>query len=840
MKTKLNKKDYINLFILASFFVVFIVLIIGNKYVLGSTTDWSSQHIDFPEYFRALFYDTKDLLPDFAFNLGAGQNIYNFAYYGLLSPIVLVSYLFPNLRMVTYLMIANSVMVYFSVILMYKFLRNHKIDSRLSFISTLIFMCATPLIFHLHRHFMFINYMPFLILSLTGVDKYFYEHKSWLLIISIFLMIMTSYYFSVVGIVAIVIYGIYIYLKLNNKITLKKFIIDGIKFVIPIFIGVLLSCILILPTFLVILSSREATTVSISLKDILMPGINLDYILYRYYGIGLSVIVIFALVHSLFKKRKEIKFLGIILSSLLIFPIINYLFNATMYIDSKSLIPFLPLYIIVIALFLKDLFTKQVDIKKNVIISLIVILIGTFSLGKLNYILIIDTLWLLIALYIYYKKEKRIVLEIGIGLSVCLICLGFNKYDTLVTKEFLYGNEYNTQSNLINEITKKDKGIYRISNQITPLENANRTYNNLDYYKTTLYSSTYNVNYNKFYYDVLNNPIQSRNRVITSSAKNYPFLLLTGNKYLISKTKPYIGYEKIESNDNINVYKNENVLPIAYASSNIMSLKEFNDLGYPYNQEAILKNIIVDNNQVINFNSNVTKVDLPINKEDLEKLDIKKDGDVYVFNVSQKTSIKLDLEEPLHNTLLYIRFKLLEDNPCSVGDTEIKINGILNKLTCNPWKYHNKNFVFDYVIANEDIDSLKINLSKGTYKIKDIEFYTLKYDNINNINENIDEFKFQKDKTKGDVIEGDIEVKNDGYFVLSVPFDKGFNILVDGKETSYEAVNVDFLGFEIKKGKHHIKIEYNAPGKNIGIILSMLGLISLVAITLYENKKSTN
>ena len=46
-----------------------------------------------------LFYDTKDLFPNFAANLGAGENIYNFSYYGLYSPIILFSYLLPFVQL---------------------------------------------------------------------------------------------------------------------------------------------------------------------------------------------------------------------------------------------------------------------------------------------------------------------------------------------------------------------------------------------------------------------------------------------------------------------------------------------------------------------------------------------------------------------------------------------------------------------------------------------------------------------------------------------------------------------------------------------------------------------
>ena len=57
--------------------------------VFGSSIDWISQHSTLADYFRKRFYATGNLFPDFAWNLGGVQNIYHFAYYGLLSPTML-------------------------------------------------------------------------------------------------------------------------------------------------------------------------------------------------------------------------------------------------------------------------------------------------------------------------------------------------------------------------------------------------------------------------------------------------------------------------------------------------------------------------------------------------------------------------------------------------------------------------------------------------------------------------------------------------------------------------------------------------------------------------------
>ena len=72
-------KDVINILILILVFFIVYFSITRNEFLYGSLKDWNSQHWLFPEYFRKLFYETHDLFPDFAFNLGAGQNIYNFS-----------------------------------------------------------------------------------------------------------------------------------------------------------------------------------------------------------------------------------------------------------------------------------------------------------------------------------------------------------------------------------------------------------------------------------------------------------------------------------------------------------------------------------------------------------------------------------------------------------------------------------------------------------------------------------------------------------------------------------------------------------------------------------------
>ena len=106
---------------------------------------------------------------------------------------------------------------------------------------------------------------------------------------------------------------------------------------------------------------------------------------------------------------------------------------------------------------------------------------------------------------------------------------------------------------------------------------------------------------------------------------------------------------------------------------------------------------------------------------------------------------------------------MLEANSCSIGDSYISINGVLNKLTCKGWKYNNQNTTFEYTISSKNLDKLSISLAKGKYKISNIETFTISYQDLVNGYSDYNSFEINREQTKGDVIEGTINVTKDGY-----------------------------------------------------------------------------
>ena len=782
-------KDLICNLIFAFTYLIIIFIITNNgKYVLASTTDFESQHYIIPEYFRTLFYNTFDFFPDFAFNLGGGENIYYFSYYGLFSPIILISYLFPMIKMLDYIIVAMMIVVLCAVSLFYFYLRKNKYSHLISFLCSFMLLCSAPLIFHSHRHIMFIDYMPFLIMGFYGIDEFLYKKKSFLLILSSLLMIFTSYYYSVAGIVVLFIFGIFRYMQINN-FRFKEILLYGINLIKRFIISILISAILILPTLYTLLNGRaNESNITINLFSLFKPNF---YMLYSSYSMGLTFICLIATVYMLFKGKRANKFLSIILLLISIFPIFSFVLNGLLYVNAKVLIPFIPLVLINVG----DFFNK------------------VFKNKKLKYLLVI---------YVIISS-----------FTVCLIAnLTDNLVESSETKK-ISNIEYNDK---IKKIIDSDN-LYRINSSFLGKPYLNKIHY-INEYKTSLYSSTINNNYKKIYNNLFNNAFSYRNSYMLAS-NNLLFQIYMGEKYLISDIKYDYIYEKVSDiNENISIYRNKYVLPIGYATDEIINEDDFDALRYPSNIINMLGRAVVDDEKTNSKIFDINDYEMKYTIESFNNLKgVKKD---YGYEIMSKDDgeIVLKSNEKMANKIVIVNFDILEVPSCKKGDLAIKINGEKNKLTCREWKYANKNNNFNYAFVLGNDNTLKITFDKGLYKIGNIKTFLVDFNLIKDINEKISPFIIDKNKTKGDNIVGNIDVLENGYFVLSVPYDKGFNVFVDGKKIKSECVNKYFLGFKISKGNHKIVINYEAPYKRIAILFSFIGIVLYLYVFIKEKREN--
>ena len=355
---KLNKKNYIHILILMGMYLLMVLYITRFTNAYGSTLDWGAQHFAIPDNFRRSFYDSGEFFPSFLFNLGAGENIYNLSYYGLFSPLILLSYLFPFIPMHIYIQIISILGVCVSIFLFYRWV-NRKFGASTAFVLTVLFEFSSGYSLHSHRHIMFVSYMPFLILAFGAVEDYFQGKRKFSLVIYTFLCIMCCYFFGVAALAAIVVYAVYEYLRITEKVTFRDLLKKGSHFAGRIITAVLMAGILLLPTLHCMFSGRDAGNSKIDLSS-LIPKANIGFFCYDSYGMGLTVIAIIAILNAVISKnKKHTRFLGITMLVLMLLPVFLLVINGGLYVDAKVLIPFVPVCLLLVGRLLEQMSDKS-------------------------------------------------------------------------------------------------------------------------------------------------------------------------------------------------------------------------------------------------------------------------------------------------------------------------------------------------------------------------------------------------------------------------------------------------------------------------------------------------
>lgn len=802
----------------------------SDIYIWGSRLDWCSQHFALPEYLRRRFYETGDVFPDFAMQIGAGQNIYNFAYYGIANPLYLPAYAMPFMTMATYMQLLGMAVSLGSSIISYYFFKRH-FSGRLPLILALMFLCCGPLIFHSHRHIMFVDYFPFLFGLLFGAGGKDSAKNLFFLAVMSCCMVCTSFYYSVGTFAAVGAYMIFLQLESQEAPKLMSIISAIWKKVLFCGLGCLCAAFLWLPTLTAILSGRAATSVSISLKELLIPTVDLSMLLYTPYSAGLSSFCAVAFIALLMNGRRSERFLSAVMACCVIFPVIVYIFNGTMYVDGKALIPLAPLLLLLCGRFFQYFEANKVRVRATLIIFLaaavLSLILNSFTV-LVTVMIVADTLITAAIVLICVKIDRRkaaVTASLGCSLLICVInCFRDGLVDIGTIRE-LYSPDIRY---LVDDVLDSDRdGLYRFAEDAKMDETVNTVYRT-DFLTTNIYSSLSNSEYRDFRFYESGCEIANRNNAITLQPQNIVFSSLMGCRYrLDGRGMPQYGEEIYSERGGYRIWKNKNVLPLGYASSDVMSESVFLSLPYEQRHEALLKNIIVPDGS---YNGILPESTVPYDIDfelAADGEDIVYEDGVFTVDMYSEKKVSLPLEEPLEDKLLIIMCETDNDiDPSRYGDVILEINTVANKLTDPTWKYKNLNYSFTYLISSaEPIEKLDLRFTPGLYRISGLRAYTLDASVLENAGNNKDSFEIVRGDSVGDTVRGDIDVTADGWFNMSFPYDEGFRITVDGKETEYEKTNTAFIGFPISAGHHEIEITYEAPGKAAGIRITVVSVL---------------
>ena len=684
-------KRYIPYLLLTGLTLFFCRMFVGRYGIFGAKVDWLSQHSVLPDYFRQQFYATGKLFPEFAANLGGGQNIYHFAYYGLYSPLILPSYLLPFVKMSDYIMAVSITGLTASVLLFYYWLKSRKTDTGTAFILSLMFLLAGPMIGQYSGQIMFVDYMPFLCLALIGVDRYFEQEKSGLFTVSVFLMIKTSFYFSIGGMLSLVLYGLHRYFEQRegNRVTVRSFLRDGLCFVRSMILAVLMSGFFLVPTALALTGGRSKEQ-NTSFASFFIPQITVERFAYSIYGIGLTTLVITVLLMGLLYRKVYEKVLTYGCVIVLVIPVFAYLLNGGLYIRDKVFIPFLPLLCYLISIYLEKCRKRELSFIAGIvpyIITTIFVYIArnqfvSKGIGKSIWkVLLAESILFLICYVLYcamkrYHKETKEILMLALPSVICLAVTMNTFYqmkpDRYVSRK-LYRDVTGEQNRQAVKEALKDDGYYRTEQMGSDDENAadlNRIWD-VEQNITSIYSSAYNPDYQTFRQKTFRLEEPFRNGMMQSVSKNPVFQRMMGVRYIVSDSD-VPGYTLVKKCGTIGIYQNKDAAPVMYATDRVMTEEEYKKLAFPYNQTAFLEYAVVGELTESSDQNIMTAY---------EPVSLKMANNRTTGGAEQKT-----IQQEGQKQILFLRFRV--DNAHPNKDVAVWINGIRNKLSAKDHVYN--------------------------------------------------------------------------------------------------------------------------------------------------------
>lgn len=800
----MKKKKYLILS-----FIIPAIVYLFFFYINGVLSDKMILSGDSLVQYHPLFGYLKNVLNGdnsifYSFSKSIGGTMFGTFFYYLSSPLNLLIMLFNKLSVldfITYLTILKLSLCGFT---MYIYMsRKYKSDSLLILIFSL---CYSFMGYNLN-YFLNIMWLDIVFMAplvMIGIDKITEQKSPLFYIITLTISIFSNYYIAYMLCIFNVLYFIYeLLLKFNIKKDKKIIINISKKFIISSLLSGLMCSFFLIPSVLESINYNRISKKVFSFNfnifnlfsktymgtgDILHPFNN--YTINLYCGI-----IILPLVYLYFKNKtinKKDKYLALAIILFMILPCFCDALNIFWHVFSKPY-GYAFRYSFLLCFFLLNIAYKSItnlsfkttDILEylSIYISYSVIIIFIMYFKNYYEFLSHQLIWLTICFLILYayillrfKNSKKLFLIIFvITLTECIL----NVY--LSTNYAFYGrDEIKNQKDQL-DIIENFKNSGRIMNASTNSLNLSIQGN---YNDTSVFLSTINNGLLNTLTKLGQNytPLDGQNSYI-----NNPKLSYIANSMLNFETIIYgkndLPYDLIDTSyaNNLYIFKNKYTLGLGYIIKD-----QCNNLNneFPYSENAF--------NCITGSDKKYFKEIKPSFKEnDLNVYEIDSDFYIYLPNITDNAKYYKSIfkENLIH---IYTDYAYVVNN----DKKQIKIKS-------------NDNLKIYYFDFNEFIN----------------EFNKIEKEDFNYTIDN-------------NTLTGSINTKG-GLFMLTIPYEKGIKILVDGKQIEYVNVLDNLIGFNLDKGFHQIEVTYKQPGIGISIFVSIISLSICILYCVMENKKTS-
>lgn len=808
-----------------------------------------------------------------------------FAYLGVLFPESLREFSFHLIMFIRMWCVGLSYLVY---------VRNFKVSHGAALLGALMYTFSFFVIFNADRHPFFILPLIWLPLLCLGVEKILKRESGLLFSIMVAISAISNFYFFYKLTILIFIYGIVRYGMLHRFNNWKRLGSSFGRCSLHYLVGLLLGAVVFLPMVDGFLnSSRNTDGIAINLfiyhGSYYAAMIHNLFVPYAYFWSagGFSIFALFTVVF-LFKTKKKKTFSSImllILGVFLLFPFFGSFMNGMSGPYNRFSFA-IPLFLsFASGQFLEErnkLQLKDLRLVKYILIGFTFIY-GIAAIAQDKYLFYIIPLvlgWLIWSI-LMCEKEKKIKKKMRNKVSIILVTLVMLNLVTNATSLYYsYGNDSISETIELNTSLDRYENLFGGIQNLLPEEELYRVgvtsqdshIRNQFIYHDLMGLSTYLSVTNGYLaefaeemeiasYQIIQ-PL--RNGVDDRRIANHFFNI----EYILTEEKnesylPY-DYEVVHRSNEIPSFilaKTEANFPFAYVEDRIITRDVFSKLN-PVEKEIFLtKGVVLETNQdfagekfVENAKEQIKEVEHQIEYNDPELLPLDKDViEVTESGASFKISLKNANELVGHDIFIYLQgldYESIDIPFYMPDDTSYNIRFLYegrektfrqsDKYSFSTYFYRENMFVN---LGHTDVgtDEMFIQFEDtGKYHIDDITIYALPVDKNNDkkIADKKRENALDIKVFENEHIEGTLQRDEPGILVTTIPYEKGWEVTVNGEKKEIVRANIGFIGVPLDSGNSEIIFEYQNPYLKIGSVLSLIGFLLLGLIQLIYRKNS--
>ncbi|WP_281975178.1 YfhO family protein [Halobacillus litoralis] len=459
---------------------------------------------------------------------------------------------------------------------------------------------------------------------------------------------------------------------------------------------------------------------------------------------------------------------------------------------------------------------------------------------------------ILLFVFLFIKDGKKTVYMYGLFTLIVLsqlAVMNYYQYDKLYadgsvhesTKEYIMGEKYSAeeQQALIDDVLDSDSTPLP---RVTWMEDGR--YNTpiiQGFPGTSVYSSILNGNLLNYYYHDLEIDMkrESVSRYSGFGDRANLHSLWQANYVMYEKGEetntPY-GFVPYRESDNYIVYENTNPLPFVRVSDQIYREESLENHHPLTREQAMLQGLVVEN-------AETKRKDVPHKENLVDKKNIESVSGSYSDERLVITEEEGGLDISLPDSVLdsdaediYVSFYLL-NNEVEAPLFALRVNDFWTTRKSRESIY--KTNVNDITIRIPKEEQISIRMREGDYTLKDVEVYTEDYVALENAAENKQENQRKHDiAIAGNRITIDnLSADTDGYLAIPVPYEKGWQVKVDGEKRDLEQVNYAMLGTSIQEGDERVEFIYYPP--YIKITLMAAGVSLLIAMIWVRKRRKS-